>query len=136
VLPSGRRIESYPKVSIRNLFYMLAVAFELPSPFRDEPTEFERLDEIFEFVASLYADLVEQRIANGLHRSYVETGGNLAAVRGRIDFTQDVRHNYVLRHRTYCRYTEFTWDIPENQIIRQVAHMLSGWMFRPKLVVQ
>lgn len=25
--------------------------------------------------------------------------------------------------------TDFTWDIPENQILRQVVHELSGWGF-------
>jgi 5-methylcytosine-specific restriction enzyme subunit McrC len=48
-------------------------------------------------------------------------------VRGRILFAKDVRRNYVLRHRTYSRYTEFSWDIPENQIIRQVTYLLGGW---------
>jgi 5-methylcytosine-specific restriction enzyme subunit McrC len=133
VLPSGRRLESYPKVPVRNLFYMLAVAFELPSPFREEPTEFERLEEILEFVASFFADCVEERIDRGLHRSYVDEEDNLAAVRGRINFAEDVRRNYVLRHRTYCRYSDFTWDIPENQILRQVAHLLTGWRFRREL---
>lgn len=39
-----------------------------------------------------------------------------------------MRRNHVLRHRTYCRFTELTWDIPENQIVRQVAHMTAGWV--------
>jgi 5-methylcytosine-specific restriction enzyme subunit McrC len=135
-LPSGQRLESYPKVPVRNLFYMLAMAFDLPSPFRAEPAPFERLEEILEFVASFFAELVEERLNHGLYRSYVEEEGNLAAVRGRISFADDVRHNYVLRHRTYCRYANFTWDIPENQIVRQVAHLLSGWGFRPQLRVR
>lgn len=129
-LPSRRRLESYPKVPVRNLFFMLAVAFDFPSPFREQVTRFDRLDQILEFVASYFADLVNQRIDRGLYRSYEETEENLSAVRGRINFTEDVRHNYVLRHRTFCRFAEFTWDIPENQIIRQVAHMLTGWSFR------
>jgi 5-methylcytosine-specific restriction enzyme subunit McrC len=53
-------------------------------------------------------------------------------VRGRINFTEDVRQNYILRQRTYCRFDEFTWDIPENQIVRQVSHFLSGWRFLPQ----
>jgi 5-methylcytosine-specific restriction enzyme subunit McrC len=129
-LPSGRRLESYPKVPVRNLFYMLAVAFNLPSPFRDELAKYAQLDEILEFVVSFFADLVERRLDQGLYRSYVEQEDNLAMVRGRILFAEDVRRNYVLRHRTYSRYTEFSWDIPENQIIRQVTYLLGGWELR------
>ena len=76
-LPSGRRLESTPKVPIRTLFTMLAVAFDLGSPFRDEITGLERLDELLEFIVAHFADLVEERIHRGLYRAYVEVGKNL-----------------------------------------------------------
>jgi 5-methylcytosine-specific restriction enzyme subunit McrC len=132
-LPSGRHLESHPKIPVRNLFYMLAVAFQLRSPLRPETVELDRIDEIIEFVASVFASAVEEKIGNGLYRWYVEKEDNVPAIRGRIDFAEDVRRNYVLRQRTYCRFDEFAWDIPENQVVRQVIHFLSGWGFRPKL---
>lgn len=65
-----------------------------------------------------------------LQRSaYVDQEDNLGVVRGRIEFVRDIRENYVLRQRTYCRYSELIWDIPENQVLRFVAHTLSGWDF-------
>src|SRR5215207_9813808 len=133
VLPSGQRLESYPKVPVRSLFYMLAVAFNLPSPFLEEWSEFDELDEMLEFVVAHYADLLESRIAHGLYRTYAEREENLAAVRGRIAVADDLRQNFVLRHRTYCRFAEFTWDVPENQILRQVAHLVAGWVRKPEL---
>jgi 5-methylcytosine-specific restriction enzyme subunit McrC len=132
-LPSQRRLESHPKVPLRNLFYMLAVAFDLPSPFMEQTAKFERLVEILEFVVSYFAELVEKRIDEGLYRSYVEQENNLATIQGRIEFAEDLRRNYVMRHRTYCRYDEFSWDIPENQVIRQVLHLLGGWGFGREL---
>lgn len=80
-----------------------------------------------------FADRLEERINQGLYGSYVEFEENLQTIRGHIDFPIDLRRNTVLRHRTYCRFTEFTWDIPENQILRQVAHLLTGWNFKPRL---
>ncbi len=133
VLPSGRRLESFPKVPVRNLFHMLAVASGLEAPFRDEEVGVDRLDEVLEFVVAHFADLVERRIDVGLYRAYVEQEANLATVQGRIGVAEDVRRNHVLRHRTWCRYAEFTWDVPENQIVRQVVHLLGGWVRRPEL---
>ncbi len=133
VLPSGRRLESYPKVPVRNLFHMLAVASGLESPFRNEEVGVDRLDEVLEFVVAHFADLVERRIDLGLYRAYVEQEANLVAVRGRIGVAEDVRRNHILRHRTWCRYAEFTWDVPENQVVRQVVHLLGGWVRRPAL---
>jgi 5-methylcytosine-specific restriction enzyme subunit McrC len=132
-LPSGRHLESHPKIPVSNLFFLLAVAFELPSPFRPELAKLDRLDQILEFIASFFTDLVEERMASGLYRWYVERDENVPAIRGRINFSEDIRQNFVLRQRTHCRFDEFTWDIPENQIVRQVAHSLSGWRFRPEL---
>ena len=133
VLPSGRRLECYPKVPIRNLFQMLAVAWKIDSPFRDEEVGVDRLDELLDFIVVYFAELVERRIDAGLYRTYVEQEGNLAAVRGRISVAEDIRHNYILRHRTWCRYADFTWDVPENQVIRQVVHLVGGWVGRPEL---
>ncbi len=132
-LPSGRRLSVAPKVLATNLFLMLAIAYGLPTPFRDEPAAFADLDAVLEFLVVAFARMVEERIVAGLHRSYVEREDNLAAVRGRIVVAEDGRRNHVLRHRTWCRYAEFTWDIPENQVIRQVAHLLAGWVREPRL---
>jgi len=127
VLPSGRRLESRPKVPLANLFYMLALVHQIP--FREDEAAFDRLDELLELIARHFAGLVEERLAQGLYRAYVEQEENLIGVRGRIDFTADLRQNYLLRHRTSCRYGDLTWDVPENQVLRQVARLLSGWDF-------
>lgn len=136
VLPSGKRLESRPKVPVRNLFYMLAIALELQFKnirFWEELAEYERLDDVLEFVASYFTDLLDDRLKRGLYRSYIDQEENLNFVRGRISFMEDLRRNHALRHRHYCKYSEFTWDIPENQVLRQVAHLLSGWDFSERL---
>lgn len=128
ILPSQTRIECQPKVSIAHLFRMLAVAYNVDAEFYREIDRFDDLDDLFEFVVSYFATLVEARIAHGLYRSYVEREENLSTVRGRISLAEDMRRNHVLRHRVYCRYSDFTWDIPENQIIRQTVHLVRGWV--------
>jgi 5-methylcytosine-specific restriction enzyme subunit McrC len=107
---------------------MLAIAFDFRSPFRQETARIERLDELLEFVVAYFVELVDARLRRGLYRDYVELEENLGIVRGRIVIGADIQRNAILRHRTYCRYSEFTRDIPENQIIRQVVHHLNGWV--------
>jgi 5-methylcytosine-specific restriction enzyme subunit McrC len=128
VFPSGKHFEVVPKVPIENLFYMISVAFNL-DPFRREAAKFERLEELLAAIARIFAGLVEDRIAEGLYRSYVESQDNLHFLRGRINFAEDLRQNLISRHRVHCTYADFTWDIEENQVLRQVAHLLSGWNF-------
>jgi 5-methylcytosine-specific restriction enzyme subunit McrC len=135
-LPSGTRLAINPRISGSNVFYMLAVAYQFKSPFFQERERYETADELLEQLAEFFVDLTQERIEEGLHRSYLDTEANLHLVRGRIDFPRDVAHNSVLRHHVYCRYSEFTWDIPENQVLRYVAYHLSGWNFRRRDLVR
>lgn len=135
-LPSGTQLEIRPKVPLRNLLWMLATADDLQGiDFRrlDEQVDLREFDQIIEIIADAFAGMVERRLDLGLYRNYVEEEDNLPTVRGRILVAQDVHRNAVLRHRTYCRYTTYSWDLPENQVIRQVARLLSGWGLSPRL---
>lgn len=133
VLPSGLRVECRPKVPVSNVLYMLCVVGGLPTEQRPEVQPFDSLDALFEYVADYFAGLVAARIDAGLHRAYVETAENLTVVRGRIDFQEDIRRNHVLRHKVFCKYAELTWDIPDNQVIRQVCGLLAGSPFSADL---
>ncbi len=129
-LPSGRKLTISPRIPTANLLYMLGVAYQFPNPFYQDLEQFEDLEELLEPVAEFFADLVDERIRAGLHRAYIDLEDNLPVVRGRIDFPRDLARNAVLRNRVYCRYSELTWDVPENQIIRYVCYLLCGWTFR------
>jgi 5-methylcytosine-specific restriction enzyme subunit McrC len=132
-LPSGAVIRSNPRIPTQNLFRMLAVAHSLPDLRLEDAIRLADLDQMLEFVADYFADRLEERIEQGLYRTYIETEDNLGVIRGRIQVAEDVRRNCVLRHRTYCRFAELTWDVPENQVLRFVAHRLSGWPFSRSL---
>jgi 5-methylcytosine-specific restriction enzyme subunit McrC len=130
MLPSGRRVESRPRVGVGNILFMLTVAYRMQLVFRAELASFAPFEELIDAVATYFADLVAELLARGLYRSYTEREENLSTVRGRIVFAEDVRLNVARRHKTVCRYSELTWDIPENQVLRQVAVLLSNWPFR------
>jgi 5-methylcytosine-specific restriction enzyme subunit McrC len=129
ILPSQRRLQINPKVGVGSLLHMLGVTARLESELRKKLADFESLNDVVEAIALFFTTLVEERMKRGLHRDYVERDENLSALRGRIHFPEDVRHNLILRHRLYCRFAEFTWDIPHNQVIRQVARLLTRWPF-------
>ena len=124
-LPSGTLLRSTPKVPIANLVKMLAEALDLPE-LLEERVDFERVEELLELTARHFVQQVRQIIDGGMHRAYVEQAENRSTLRGRIDFAEDLRANYALRHRVFCRFDEFTWDIPENQVIRQVLELLAA----------
>ena len=132
-LPSGRQLELRSKVPLRNLLWMLSSVYDVPHEMLDDTVEISRFDQVIEIVADAFARMVEHRIDLGLYRNYIEEEANLPTVRGRIMIATDIQQNVVLRHRTYCRFTAYSWDLPENQVIRHVVHLLSGWGFSHRL---
>lgn len=129
VLPSGRELQIEPKVPIGSLFQMIATAWGLPPAIMSGLIACETFSEALELVALYFARLSKQQIDSGLYTRYLDREENLPVVRGRIRFVENVRQNRGLHHSLVCLTSELTWDIPENQIIRQVAHALSGWGF-------
>jgi 5-methylcytosine-specific restriction enzyme subunit McrC len=138
-LPSGLQIEIRPKVPMMNLLWMLAAVEDLQGiDFRrlEDDVALDEFDQILEIIADAFTGMVERRLDLGLYRNYVEEEDNLPTVRGRILIAPDVHHNAVLRHRTYCRFTTYSWDLPENQVIRQVVRQLAGWGLTRKLTAR
>jgi 5-methylcytosine-specific restriction enzyme subunit McrC len=135
-LPSGRTVEIRPKVPLRHLFMMLSLAYDLPIPWLDDDVELAGMGDLAEVVVAFFLDRLQARIDRGLAHRYVETAANLPAVRGRIDFTNDLRQNLWSRQHIACRFAALTLDIPENQILRQTVHLLVGWGFRPTLQIR
>jgi 5-methylcytosine-specific restriction enzyme subunit McrC len=132
-LPSGRTVRSWPRIDSRNFLYMLAVANSLPDIALLPAAEFDRFEHLLELVTIYFADLLESRIERGLYRAYVELDENLPVVRGRIQIAQDIQRNVVTRSRVFCRFGEYSWDVPENQILRYVTRLLAGWPFESEV---
>lgn len=126
-LPSGPQLELRPKVPLRSLLWMLSSVYGVPHEMLDDTVQITRFDQVIEIVADAFARMVEHRIDLGLYRNYVEEEDNLPTIRGRIMIAADIHRNAVLRHRTYCRYTTYSWNLPENQVTRHVVHLLSRW---------
>ena len=107
-----------PKAPISSIFGMLEVAYQLESfNILDGKTAVETLDEIYERVASILAQRVNDRVRKGLYRSYVEQNEDLQFVRGRIDIRGNVRNALVGAPRLRCHFEELTVDLEENVIL-------------------
>lgn len=135
-MPSGLTIDLLPKVDLYNVMWMIAEVERLEGVSfdrLDQQVHIRTFDDVLEPIARAFVELVEHLIDRGLYRTYIEQEDNLTAIRGRIDFREDLNRNVVLRHRTFCRFTEYSWDVPENQVIRQVVHMLARWGFSSRL---
>jgi len=125
-LPSGREVRIDTKVPVANVFHMLGVAGEWSDYFRPEQVaHYAPDDTLLQVAARFFRDQCLGIDGAGLYRVYADHDDNLVTVRGRIDFVADVRRNLIERQYTACSFSEFTRDIPENQVLRQTVSLLA-----------
>lgn len=132
-LPTGHVLRSLPRLPVRNVMRMLHYAYDLPLSTTDYEAPLDSFEAMLEIVVAAFCSRVEQRISAGLYRQYVDVEENLFSIKGKILFAPDFRHNSILRHRTYCNYSDLRWDVPDNQVIKFVARLLAGTDLRDDL---
>lgn len=72
----------------------------------------------------MFVRAVTELAKRGLRGSYTEREGNERFLKGRIDFTKDLKLNHSHRERFYVRYDEFGFDRPENRLIKSTLILL------------
>lgn len=69
-----------------------------------------------------YVSLLEELIKHGLKKGYVTNECNLKSkIKGHILFSTHLSRNIIPKRedRNYCRFSEFTADIPENRLLKK-----------------
>lgn len=116
-------IKIEPKIPNASLFGMLKYALELPEIFHEEFPITEKSD-FWQFLVMIFLERLNILFQRNLHSNYVDAEENLNLVRGKIDFTQNLIQNFDRPDKIYCRFTEFTRNVLENQIIKTTLHKL------------
>ncbi|HSH03756.1 MAG TPA: hypothetical protein VLL52_14670 [Anaerolineae bacterium] len=123
IVLDDRRIIIKPKVPASNLFYMLTYAYDLVN-FRQEISQLEVGDDLFEFVVIIFLQQVEQLIRQGIQQGYVKQETNQNFLRGRLLLAPHLQKNVVKVHHFYQRFSQFTVDIDENRILKYTLERL------------
>ena len=109
-------LELVPKVPIRNVFQMLAWAYDLEEiRVVEELVGLEAVEDIYDHLALMLAQRVLRRARQGLHRDYLERTDRLPYVRGRIDVRAAIQQSWRIEVPSTWR--EHTVDIPDNQLL-------------------
>ncbi len=111
-------------IRIRNIYYMLAYAFQTlrGQGYRDVATEeFENTAELF---AAILARGIGSQLRRGLGRDYIDRTEATSSLRGKIDVSESVRSRSMLRRQMACTYDEFSEDTPMNRVVKSTVMLL------------
>lgn len=77
-----------------------------------------------EVLIAHYADVLLKALSRQVPHRYEPREENLATIKGKILFAQNIRHNFGNLAQTYCQFDEFTPDNLLNQTLKFVSHAL------------
>ena len=109
---------------IRNLYYMLAYAFSMLNKSEYRALATEDFDNAAELCAAILERGVSLQLKRGLGQEYVNRTEARSSLRGKIEVTESVKSQALLRRQLVCSYDEFSVDTTMNRVIKATAALL------------
>ena len=91
-------------ILIRNIYYMLAYAFQELRQNNYAEIEGEKFDDIFDLFAEIMARGISYQLKQGLYREYVAKNESLQTVRGKIDIKGTIGNRMRNSQQIACDY--------------------------------
>lgn len=103
---------------------MLAYAFQVlnESGYKDIATE--QFDNVGELCAAILAKGVSIQLKRGLGKEYIPQTEALSSLRGKIDISESIKTQSMLRKQLVCAYDEFSVNSYMNRIIKSTMELL------------
>lgn len=105
-------------IKIQNVYYMLSYAFQTlkEQGYKDVATE--EFNNVAELCAAILIKGVTLQIKRGLGRDYISETDTLPGIRGKINITESIKTQSILRRQMVCTYDEFSVNTYMNQILK------------------
>lgn len=103
---------------------MLSYAFKVLNESSYKTIETEEFDNVYDLCATILVKGLSKQIKRGLEREYVLQKNTLSSLRGKINISDSIRTNTLLRNQLSCEYDEFTINSYKNQIIKTTLMVL------------
>ena len=111
-------------ILIRNIYYMLAYAFQELRQNNYAEIEGEKFDDIYDLFAEIIARGISFQLKQGLYREYVAKSESMQTVRGKIDMRGTIANRMRNNHQIACDYDELSENNVYNQILLTTMNAL------------
>lgn len=111
-------------IFIKNIYYMLAYAFQVLRQKNYEDIAAEEFEEIQDLFAAILAKGISQQLKQGLHREYIAKNENLSVMRGRLDIHGTIKNQIQRKKTLSCEYDELSVNNIFNQILKTTVCIL------------
>ena len=111
-------------IRIQNIYYMLAYAFQVLREQVYKSCGTEEFENTADLLSAILVKGVAIQIKRGLGRTYIEETELLSCLRGKIDITESIKQQTIMKRQLVCTYDEFSVDSYMNRILKTTMEVL------------
>lgn len=111
-------------IFIKNIYYMLAYAFQVLKQKNYDDIASEEFDDIQDLFAAILSRGISQQLRQGLHREYITKHEDMPMMRGKLDMHGTIKNEIQRKKILSCEYDELSADNIYNQILKTTVNIL------------
>ena len=111
-------------IPIQNIYYMLSYAFQTLQAETYKDLAAENFHNTAELCAAILDKGIGIQLKHGLRRDYVSKSESLSTLQGKLNISESIKTQTMLKKQMICTYDEFSTNIQFNQIIKSTVLLL------------
>lgn len=111
-------------IKTQNIYHMLAYAFQILREQGCANCGTEDFQNTADLLSAILVKGVSIQIKRGLGRTYIEQTEPLSCLRGKIDVTESIKQQTLIKQQLVCTYDEFSEDTYMNRILKTSMELL------------
>ena len=111
-------------IPVQNIYYMLSYAFQVLNEQGYKDIATEQFDNVAELCAAILSKGISVQLKRGLGKEYIPQTEALSSLRGKIDITESIKTQSLLRKQLICTYDDFTVNSYLNRILKTTMELL------------
>jgi len=119
-------------IPVKNIYYMLSYAFQTLRNQGIRESDVESFDNVQKLFAEILIKGISTLIKRGIGRDYISKTENLSSIKGKIDVSDSIKTQSVIRRQMVCSYDVFSTNTELNQIIKTTFQLLLRADILPK----
>ena len=111
-------------IKIQNIYHMLAYAFQILREQGYASCGTEDFENTADLLSAILVKGISIQIKRGLGKTYIEQTEPLSCLRGKIDVTESIKQQTLIKQQLVCIYDEFSENTYMNRILKTSMELL------------
>lgn len=111
-------------IPIENIYYLLCYAWNKLDEKDRVAVSADDFSELLDLLAKVLINSTRILLKRGIDRSYIDVTERFVGIKGKLELSQTVKSQLLLKQQTICSFDEFSADILTNQILVTTLHRL------------